>query len=128
MPYHHQFDPAAELYTPVEPTDPPAIILRGRRLSLSATKARLLTCLLEQQGQVVSLETLAEKAYGCASFPMLTNRLRLHISRIRSMIAPHGLALYCMEHQGYLLLAQEELSWSTARIISRLHRNRVCAS
>jgi DNA-binding response OmpR family regulator len=107
MPYHHQHDPATTPGTPIEPTDTPASILHGRRLSLSATATRLLAFLLERQGQVVSLEALSREAYGCTLENTLTNRLRLHISRIRSIIAPHGLALYPVENQGYLLLAEE---------------------
>jgi len=110
MSHHHRHDPAAAPHTPVEPPHFPDIILHGRRLHLSATEARLLACLLEQQGRVVSLEALSREAYGRAWENALTNRLRKHISQIRSRIEPHGLALYCAERRGYVLLSEEQPS------------------
>lgn len=107
MPHHHRHYPAAVPHASVEPADRPAIILHGRRLSLSATEARLLACFLEQQGQVISLEALSRKAYGRAWEQTLTNRLCHHMSRIRSIIAPHGLSLYPAQYQGYILMAEE---------------------
>jgi len=108
---HHQHNPAATTpCTPVEPSHTLDSILHGRRLPLSATEIRLLAFLLEQQGRVVSLEALAKQSYGCVWERTLTNRLRKHLSKIRSLLAPHGLALYPVEHQGYLLLAEEPCS------------------
>lgn len=108
MPHHHQRGHSPVPHASAEPTGAPAIILHGRRLSLSATEAHLLACFLEQQGRVVSLETLARKAYGCAWEQTFANRLCQHISRIRSIIAPHGLALYPAQCQGYILMAEEQ--------------------
>lgn len=108
MPHHHRHHSAAVLRASVELPDAPAIIMHGRRLSLSATEARLLACFLKQQGQVVSLEVLSRKAYGRAWEQTLTNRLCHHMSRIRSIIAPHGLSLYPAQYQGYILMAEEQ--------------------
>ncbi len=92
------------------PQGTPEIVLHGYRLHLSPVQAQLLACLLEQQGRVVSHEALARYAYDRAWDSTLTNRLRKHLSQIRSMIEPHGLALYCAERRGYVLLAEEQPS------------------
>lgn len=86
------------------------IVLHGYRLHLSPVQAQLLSCLLAQQGTVVSHETLVRQSYGCTWENTLTNRLRKNISQIRSVIEPHGLTLHSAEHRGYILLTEEPFS------------------
>lgn len=106
--YYNRHSHSPVPHVPLEPADAPAIILHGHRLSLSATEAHLLACFLEQQGRVVPLEVLSRKAYGRAWEQALTNRLYHHMSRIRSLIAPHGLSLYPAQSHGYILMAEEQ--------------------
>lgn len=77
----------------------PPIILHGRRLRLSHTQARLLAVLLARSGQFVA---------DCDLPVQGDNPLWLQISRIRSVVAPHGLLIYRVRCHGFVLLAREE--------------------
>jgi len=79
----------------------PSMLLHGRRLPLSPTQVRLLAALLAQPGRLVEEGALPRRG------PALARQ----ISRLRSVVAPHGLVIYRVPQRGFVLLthAQEQL-------------------
>jgi len=76
----------------------PAIILHGRRLSLSPAQAQVLEALLAQRGRPVADAALL------AQHDFDRRRLTRAISRLRPLVEPHGLAIYCVQGAGYALM------------------------
>jgi len=74
-----------------------AIILHGRRLSLSPTQAQILVALLARPGRMVAEADLL------TSRQRTGRRLTRAISRLRPVVEPHGLAIYRVQGAGYLL-------------------------
>ena len=77
---------------------------RGETVFLSVTDQRIAEVLVEHFGQVVSEETLLERAR-----PDNRNdqTLRVNVSRLRRRVAPIGLAITCVRGHGYLM--QQEI-------------------
>jgi len=77
---------------------------RGETVFLSLTDQRIAEVLVENFGQVVSEETLLERAR-----PDNRNdqTLRVNVSRLRRRVAPIGLAITCVRGHGYLM--QQEI-------------------
>lgn len=77
---------------------PSSIILHGRRPRLSAMQTHLLAHLLARPGRLVEEREL----------PVRGIPLYLQISRIRSVVAPHGVAIYRVPQHGFVLLVCAE--------------------
>ena len=75
-----------------------SIVLHGRRLRLSPVQARLLAALLAQPGRLVEESAL----------PRRGPALQLQVSRLRPVVAPHGLAIYRVPQRGFVLLTRAE--------------------
>ncbi len=77
---------------------------RGETVFLSVTDQRIAEVLVDHFGQVVSEETLLERAR-----PDSRNdqTLRVNVSRLRRRVAPIGLAITCVRGHGYLM--QQEI-------------------
>ena len=77
---------------------------RGETVFLSVTDQRIAEVLVDHFGQVVSEETLLERAR-----PDSRNdqTLRVNVARLRRRVAPIGLAITCVRGHGYLM--QQEI-------------------
>ena len=77
---------------------------RGETVFLSITDQRIAEVLVENFGQVVSEETLLERA---RPDNRSDQTLRVNVSRLRRRVAPIGLAITCVRGHGYLM--QQEI-------------------
>ena len=73
---------------------------RGETVFLSITDQRIAEVLVENFGQVVSEETLLERA---RPDNRSDQTLRVNVSRLRRRVAPIGLAITCVRGHGYLM-------------------------
>ena len=80
---------------------------RGETVFLSITDQRIAEVLVESFGQVVSEETLLERA---RPDNRSDQTLRVNVSRLRRRVAPIGLAITCVRGHGYLM--QQEIGQS----------------
>lgn len=74
----------------LNPTDG-TLTYQGQKIDLTKNEQRILLCLLEQVGQVVSRETLMEKLWETDSF-VDDNTLTVNVNRLRRKLERAGLA------------------------------------
>ncbi len=78
----------------------------NRKIALTATEARIIHCLMENGGHVVSQSTLAENVWG-GEYPGTAESLRVHIRRLRQKIEndpDHPQLILTKPGVGYLLV------------------------
>jgi len=78
----------------------------GRRIELKPQEFRLLACLLQHAGEVVTRAMLLEKVWDI-HFDPKTNIVETHMSRLRAKLAQHGGAelIHTVRGAGYVLRA-----------------------
>ncbi len=85
------------------------VAVRGKPLRLTGTEYELLRCLLESAGEVVSKDTLSQRALGRRLLPY-DRSIDTHISNLRGKLARAGTAGASISNRrgvGYVLLASE---------------------
>lgn len=66
-------------------------VARGEReLALTATEYKLLLLLLRHKGQALDEETIAERLWGDTAAAATSNRVEVHVHRLRSKLQPDG--------------------------------------
>lgn len=82
------------------------IVLVGEKsVILSAVERRLLTCLLENQGQVVTRERLLDEIYDASGSIVNDNTLSVYLKRLRQKLGP-DVPITTIKSMGYRLQAE----------------------
>ena len=68
-----------------------SLTYEGRKIDLSKNEYRILLCLMEQKGKVVSRERLMERLWESEAF-VDENTLTVNVNRLRKKLAAAGLA------------------------------------
>lgn len=86
----------------ISPNEMCEVRIAGRRVAMSLCHLRMLACLLEARGRVVSREELY-RASGAADLPEGSRRVDVHVTRIRQSLGVLGSYLVAVRRRGYRL-------------------------
>lgn len=78
------------------------VLLNEKPIILSAVERRLLTCLLENQGQVVTRERLLDEIYDASGSIVNDNTLSVYLKRLRQKLGP-DVPIETIKNMGYRL-------------------------
>jgi two-component system OmpR family response regulator len=101
-----QFSDAADAITCgplwISPDEMCEVRIGGRRVPMSLCHLRMLACLLEARGRVVSREELYRSS-GATDLPEGSRRVDVHVTRIRQSLGVLGRHLVAVRRRGYRL-------------------------
>jgi DNA-binding response OmpR family regulator len=86
----------------ISPEEMCEVRIGGRRVAMSLCHLRMLACLLEARGRVVSREELY-RASGATDLPQGSRRVDVHVTRIRQSLGVLGCYLVAVRRRGYRL-------------------------
>ena len=86
----------------ISPNEMCEVRIGGRRVAMSLCHLKMLACLLEARGRVVSREELY-RASGAADLPEGSRRVDVHVTRIRQSLGILGRYLVAVRRRGYRL-------------------------
>jgi DNA-binding response OmpR family regulator len=86
----------------ISPGEMCEVRIGGRRVAMSLCHLRMLACLLEARGRVVSREELY-RASGADGLPQGSRRVDVHVTRIRTSLGALGRYLVAVRRRGYRL-------------------------
>ena len=86
----------------ISPDEMCEVRIRGRRVPMSLCHLRMLACLLEARGRVISREELYRSS-GAADLPEGSRRVDVHVTRIRQSLGVLGRHLVAVRRRGYRL-------------------------
>jgi DNA-binding response OmpR family regulator len=86
----------------ISPDEMCEVRVGGRRVPMSLCHLRMLACLLEARGRVISRQELY-RASGAADLPEGSRRVDVHVTRIRQSLGVLGQYLVAVRRRGYRL-------------------------
>ena len=86
----------------VSPDEMCEVRIGGSRVAMSLCHLRMLACLLEARGRVVSREDLY-RASGAEGLPQGSRRVDVHVTRIRQSLGSLGRYVVAVRRRGYRL-------------------------
>jgi DNA-binding response OmpR family regulator len=86
----------------ISPNEMCEVRIAGRRVPMSLCHLKMLACLLEARGRVVSRQDLY-RASGATDLPEGSRRVDVHVTRIRQSLGVLGNHLVAVRRRGYRL-------------------------
>lgn len=86
----------------ISPNEMCEVRVGGRRVHMPVSHLRMLACLLEARGRVLSREELYRSS-GAADLPEGSRRVDVHVTRIRQSLGALGRYLVAVRRRGYRL-------------------------
>lgn len=88
-------------------TDNSTVTVTGKPIVLSAAERRLLSCLLENAGQVVTRERLLDEIYDASGSIVNDNTLSVYLKRLRQKLGP-DVPIETLKSIGYRLRTEDK--------------------